>query len=290
MGDEFYFLYDNTGKQVLNLCEMFLDDKYEAPFHNHHTLEISYIKTGKGTYCINESKYDLIAGDVMIISNTENHKIIIDKDNYLVNTVIHFEPEFVWNNLNNDMDYRFLQMFYEKGDGKFNRLDRDNPVTSQISNDLASIQTEFRYKRQAYELMIKAKFLTVFANIIRYYDYTSGIKLNPILRKDMSHMNRVLEYINNNLNNDIKLDDLSDIACMSRTYFCAIFKKFNGLSPFEYILSKRIQKAIEYIKTTEKSITEISSLCGFNTSANFNKTFKKITGNSPSYYRLKDIY
>lgn len=281
-----YFLVDDTGKQVLNLTEMFLDDKYNADFHSHHNLEISYIKSGTGIYYINENIYDLKARDIMIISNTENHRISIQKGEYLVNTVIHFEPEFIWNALNYDMDYKFLQIFYEKGDGQSNRLDRKNPITNEIYNDLLSIETEFIYKQPAYELMVKIKLLNIFANIIRYYDFASNIKSKSVPHKDMSDMNKVLDYINKNLNNEIRLDNLADIACMSPTYFSANFKKFNGLSPFEYITSKRIQMAIEYIKTTKKSITEIATLCGFNTSANFNKTFKKLTGKSPSQYRI----
>lgn len=279
------FLYDSLGKQVLNLGETFIDNTYNAVSHIHHTLEISFVKAGKGIYYVSNRSYDLRAGDVMIISNTEYHHIAVENNDYLINAVIHFEPEFVWNTLNNDMDYKFLRMFYEKSDKFSNRLDRENPVTNEIYSLLLGIEREFLEKNLAYELMIKTKLLNIFANIVRYYDYTSNIKPNIILHKDMNDMNKVLNFIDANLSNDIKLDDLADIACMSPNYFSAMFKKFNGLSPFEYISSKRVQLAIEYIKTTPKNITDIAMMCGFNTSANFNKTFKKATGNSPSYYR-----
>lgn len=278
-----YNLYNDEGKIILNLLETFLDSNYKYPPHTHHTLEISFVKSGIGTYYIDDRCYDLKAGDVMIISNTEMHQIVIEKDKYMINTVVHFEPEFIWNTLNNDMDYKFLQVFYEKGEGFSNRLDRNNPITNEIYNHLLGIERELLEKLPAYELMIKTKLLNIFANIVRYYNYNT--KKNIILNKDMSDMNKVLDFIDKNLNYDIKLNNLANIACMSPTYFSTNFKKFNGMSPFEYIASKRIQMAIEYIKSTNKSITEISSLCGFNTSTNFNKTFKKVTGNSPSSYR-----
>lgn len=281
-----YSLYDNTGKVVLNLFDTFLDSKNVFEPHTHHYLEISFVKTGTGTYKIENNFYDLIAGDVMIINNSEIHGISMEKGEYLINTVIHFEPEFIWNTLNIDMDYKFLQIFYEKGDGMYNQLDRDNPATGEIFNDLLGIEKEFLYKLPAYELMIKTKMLKIFASIVRFYDYISNIKTKAMLNKDMTNMNTVLEFIDRNVDNDIKLSDLANVACMSPNYFCSVFKKFNGLSPFEYITSKRIQKAIEYIKTTDRSITEIATTCGFNTSTNFNKAFKKITGKSPSYYRV----
>lgn len=283
-----YSLYDNTGKVILSLFDTFLDSKNIFEPHTHHNLEISFVKTGTGTYKIENNIYNLIAGDVMIINNSELHGISMKKAEYLINTVIHFEPEFIWNTLNIDMDYKFLQIFYEKGNGMYNQLDRNNPATNEIFNELLAIEKEFLYKLPAYELMIKTKMLKIFATIVRFYDYISNIKTKTMLDEDKVNMNLVLEFIDNNINEDIKLNDLANVVCMSPNYFCSMFKKFNGISAFDYITRKRIQKAIEYIKTTNKSITEIASICGFNTSTNFNKAFKKVTGRTPSYYRLQD--
>lgn len=283
-----YKLYDAAGKCILSLFDTFLDSKNIFEPHTHHFLEISFVKTGTGTYKIENNTYNLMAGDVMVINNSELHGIFMEEGEYLINTVIHFEPEFIWNTLNIDMDYKFLQIFYEKGDGMYNQLDRNNPATNEIFNSLLEIENEFLYKRPAYELMIKAKMLKIFATIVRFYDYVSDINAKAMFDEDKINMNSVLEFIDDNINENIKLNDLANVACMSPNYFCSIFKKFNGLSPFEYIKRKRVQKAIEYIKTTNKSITEIATICGFNTSTNFNKSFKKVTGKAPSYYRLQN--
>jgi len=75
---------------------------------------------------------------------------------------------------------------------------------------------------------------------------------------------------------------------MSQSYFSALFKKYNGITPIDYIIQKRVQLSIEYIKSTDKSMTEIATICGFNNSTNFIKCFKKTTGRTPSDYRKKD--
>lgn len=72
---------------------------------------------------------------------------------------------------------------------------------------------------------------------------------------------------------------------MSRNYFCTVFKELNGLTPWEYINIKRINKAIELLKNTNLSITLIASQCGYNNTANFNKNFKQITGQTPKDIR-----
>ena len=105
------------------------------------------------------------------------------------------------------------------------------------------------------------------------------------MSKDASAMKKVISYIREHLCEDIKLNDLANVALMSPSYFSTSFKSFNGMSPFEYISQARVARAIEYIRSTDKSMTEIATLCGFNNSTNFIKSFKKVTRRTPSDYR-----
>ena len=72
---------------------------------------------------------------------------------------------------------------------------------------------------------------------------------------------------------------------MSRSYFSAVFKKLNGLTVWDYITNKRIQLAVDHIRQGTHSITEIALLCGYNTMANFNRSFKMVTHCTPSQFR-----
>jgi AraC family transcriptional regulator len=94
-----------------------------------------------------------------------------------------------------------------------------------------------------------------------------------------------MDYIDNHISDEIQLNALADIAHMNPCYFSTIFKKYNGLSPSQYITRKRIYKAIDYLTTSDYSVIEISSLCGYNTAANFYKAFKTVTGRIPKDYR-----
>ena len=92
-------------------------------------------------------------------------------------------------------------------------------------------------------------------------------------------------YIDENITYPITLEEVAAAASMSRTYFFAVFKKINGITPWKYITVKRVEKAVELIKTTDMTKLDIAFSCGFSSSSNFYKAFKSVTGKNPSYIK-----
>ena len=129
---------------------------------------------------------------------------------------------------------------------------------------------------------------TIFLNILRNFDYfkSSGNSLE-FSHKDIYRMAEVIHYIDLNIESPLTLQELSAIACVSPSYFSSLFKKYNGISLFQYITQKRVEHAVSLITTTNLSLTEISSMCGFNNSTSFNKAFQRVMGDSPSAFRKK---
>ena len=94
-------------------------------------------------------------------------------------------------------------------------------------------------------------------------------------------MTNALNFIDSNITSDITLNEIAARAMMTPTYFSSVFKKMNGISPWEYITIKRVEKAVELLKTTELTKLDIAMRCGFTSSSNFYKAFTKITGKTP---------
>ena len=279
-------LRDKNGSVLVTLNEHFLDGSYRAAPHTHHDLEISCVLEGSGQYRIGDRSYDLQAGDVIILNNTESHALVLSGESVLRHVVIHFDPSFIWNSLSNDLDYNFLLVFFERGPNFSNRLDRDNPATARIFSLILDIIEEFNARRLCYELIVKIKLQTIFTEILRNYDYIDrGKVVKPLSGSDILHLNAVIRYIHSHLDSDLRLQELADIVHVSPAYFSTMFKRFNGVSPVEYIVHKRVQRAIELIRTTSMNLTEIAMSCGFNNGTNFYKAFHKVTGRTPASYR-----
>jgi AraC-like DNA-binding protein len=97
---------------------------------------------------------------------------------------------------------------------------------------------------------------------------------------------KVVEYIKENYQKECTLDELSEIAGISRYYLIRIFKHYMGKTPYDYLLDIRIENAKLLLAKGNASITDICHECGFNNMSHFIRTFKKKNGITPSTYKI----
>lgn len=97
---------------------------------------------------------------------------------------------------------------------------------------------------------------------------------------------QVLDYINDYLDQEIKLTDLATLLGMSQFHFCHLFKQTVATTPYQYLLQQRIERAKQLLKQTDQPIAEIAFMCGFNSHSHLSKQFRHLTGMTPKAYRL----
>lgn len=98
-------------------------------------------------------------------------------------------------------------------------------------------------------------------------------------------LEKVRRYIDVNYHRQLSLEQLAKISGLSKNYLCVLFKEYSGRTIFNYIIERRIQNAIIQLLSTRKKVIAIATDCGFNDLSYFNRSFKKIIGQSPSNYR-----
>ena len=96
---------------------------------------------------------------------------------------------------------------------------------------------------------------------------------------------QVLEYINEHLHEDIKLADLAQLLDISQFHFSHLFKQSIGVSPYQYVIQQRVERAKQLLKQTDQPIMDIAFLCGFNSHSHLSKQFRQLTGMTPKAYR-----
>ena len=94
-----------------------------------------------------------------------------------------------------------------------------------------------------------------------------------------------VEFITNNWKENFSVSDLAKLCCVSESTLYHLFQKNLGQTPVQFLNSIRINVAIEYLETTNYSISVISSLSGFSSENHFRKTFQSFTSTTPLKFR-----
>lgn len=131
-----------------------------------------------------------------------------------------------------------------------------------------------------YEAVIKM--LEIFSRHIS--EVAARISVDPELNEP-DGIKRSREYIQKNLDSKISLDQAASVANMSASHFCRVFKKATDMNFSEYVSRVRIEKAKKMLLESNYTMAHIAYDCGFNSVTDFNRTFKKITGLTPTAYR-----
>jgi AraC family transcriptional regulator len=99
-------------------------------------------------------------------------------------------------------------------------------------------------------------------------------------------LRRVTEYVQQNLQRPLRLEELGAVVHMSPCHFAHLFKRRRtGVSPHRFVVQQRIDKARALLGTRAAPIVTVASAVGFRTPSHFSMTFRRITGVTPSRYR-----
>ncbi len=101
---------------------------------------------------------------------------------------------------------------------------------------------------------------------------------------------RVVEYINRNLAEDISLNRLAEIACMSPYHWHRVYMGMRGETVATTVKRLRLQQASYFLVSTDKSIELVAKQCGYPNQQSFNRIFKSVYGLPPARYRSKGLH
>lgn len=99
------------------------------------------------------------------------------------------------------------------------------------------------------------------------------------------YIKEAINYIEQNFQNDISIEDIARVCGINRSYFGKIFKTAVGKSPQEFLMSYRMARATELLKLTTLSIAEIGDAVGYENQLHFSRAFKTVYGISPREWR-----
>jgi len=97
-------------------------------------------------------------------------------------------------------------------------------------------------------------------------------------------LQRVIVYIDEHLTEHLSLETIAQQIGISQFYFCHLFKQSMGISPYQYLLHQRIERAKPLLLQTKPNIADIALAVGFSNQSHFTRQFKQVVGITPKRF------
>jgi AraC family transcriptional regulator len=159
-----------------------------------------------------------------------------------------------------------------------------DPLLAEIAYAIAS---ELQIQTSAGRLLVETLASSLAARLVQNH-VNSPAQLFPRITQeglDRRRLSRVLDYIEDNLEGDLTVDQLASIACLSRFHFARAFKAAIGQAPHQYVSAKRLERAKGLLMRGDQSLVDIALALNFSCQANFTRAFRQVTGQTPGQYR-----
>jgi AraC family transcriptional regulator len=161
----------------------------------------------------------------------------------------------------------------------------DDPLLAEIGFAIAS---ELQTETSAGRLLIGALASSLAARLVQKYVTASSAQSLPrhaVQGLDRRRLVRVLDHIEANLEGDLSIERMAEIACLSRFHFARAFRQAVGQSPHRYVSAKRLERAKALLMHGDRPLVDIALALSFSSQANFARAFRQATGLAPGQYR-----
>lgn len=254
------------------------------PLHWHEHIEIIAVVEGGLEIDIEGEKCLYEAGDIAVISPNMLHSCYYRFPNSSLYCLM------------SDMNL-FRSRYLESAEEKYITplLNGQSAFVTKISGDkeLLGIVTEsYRVcaeKPDAYHLLLKSLMFKLMYHLFSQYNSKNESK-SPSKATSLSRerVNAILQYVDEHYNEKISLEDLAELVHINKYYICKIFAHCTGMTFLNYLNQVRVQKAVELLLGTNRSITSIAYETGFQDINYFSRLFKQVMGVSPSEIRREN--
>lgn len=246
----------------------------EIPVHHHDFFEVYLFLDGNVTYFIEGRTYDLLPGDILLISPMELHRPLIEPGKP-------YERIVLWIDRNHlaalsalaDTATDLSDCFHAEGS-------RFHAAHTDLSSRLTTLAQEFASREYGSSALCQGLLLQIMVELNRLVlrgegEGASG-ELDPLIPQ-------VLDYIKAHYQESLSLDSLAELFYVSKYHLSHVFSRTVGISVYRYILLRRLQMARELLSEGTPPGTVCRS-CGFQDYANFYRAFKGFYGEPPQRF------
>lgn len=255
--------------------------------HHHDFCELVFVTHGFGTQCLEGKDLPVKAGDVFLFQGHQSHYFHHRDHLKLINVM--YREELIGQHGNHFKQMPgygamfLLEPSHRKRHNFASSLSLSREQLTSVEDILSVMISEQESKDPGFEVVIRAKLLELITYVSRAY---MGVEKTSE-SQSLLRISKLISVMENTYEKNWTLDEFVKLSGMSKSSLLLTFRKAVGQTPLAYLLSLRIQRAGELLKSSSRQITDIAYEVGFNDSNYFTRQFKQITGHTPRDFREK---
>lgn len=275
MSNNHYSLDKNRSRTIrgttrlLGVSSSRYDGDWHSLPHTHGYTELFFILSGKGQFLVQGQRYPVGPNDLVII----NPKVLHTEES------INAQP----------LEYIVLGIegielaMRRRSEAPFCILDHFESV--EISGCLRNILREMEQKNPGYEDICQAYMEILIIRLMRSTEL--DLPTQPSAASGSRQCSAIRRYIDQHFKEALTLEQLALEAHMNKYYLSHAFKEEYGISPINYMISRRTEESKFLLAETDLSMSQIAQLLGFSSPSYFSQTFRRSQGISPMEYRQR---
>jgi AraC-like DNA-binding protein/quercetin dioxygenase-like cupin family protein len=274
---------DNLFPLEVHIIETDIHRNERLNCHWHEDFEFLIVTEGGADFHVDDSTHRILAGELLFVNSNSLHSATAIADMPCCFFAIVFHPSFLTGFSNDGIQQKYFDSIIDKKHTFPSHITPSEPLGNTLIALLTEIKEAYVQKYATYELFIKMKLYEIW-----YLMYSNLNFKEKNIRPDsyrIARIKSILAYMQSNFSKELSLENLADHFHMSTGYFCKFFKSMVKMSATTYLNSYRINKSVSLLEETDKEISEIAGLCGFNNISYYNKIFRRYMHCTPSEYR-----
>lgn len=248
----------------------------QIPFHYHEFHKLILFRSGSLTYRVEGRGYEMRPEDVLLIPAHAIHQPVIGAEAPYARSILWIQPQAL-------EEHGLAACFDRCRAQNAYLLGRDRYDRAGLKSMLRELEEGLRSDAFGSGVLAQALFLTLMVQVNRWVLPLDSSRRESAVRSDPK-IDEILEYINQNLTEDLSVDALAARFYLSRSWLMHRFKAITGCPIHQYVLQKRLILAAQFLREGE-SVGEAARKSGFADYSTFLRAFRKTYGVSPRDFR-----
>ena len=247
----------------------------KVDFHYHEFCKLLFLVSGQGSYFVDGKRYLLSAGDLVLIGSRSVHKPELAEGSTYERIIIYISPDYLQQMSTQDCD---LLSLFSGSHGHVLRLkeQRRKAVFSLVSK----LERDLSQEAFGRTILSQADLLHLLVELGRSMEDSATNLPRPSVPENRRVV-EIMEYLDQNLAEEIDMDALAERFFISKYYMMRLFQKETGTTIYGYLTQKRLLKARELISGGMRAM-ESCYACGFHSYSSFTRAYGKYFGTTPT--------